>query len=203
MSRKIVLVGASGQLGQLILAELVKQGATVFCLVRRASDEVSKLGGTVVVVDFSNRQQLTDAMTGAESVVCSLQGLRDVVVDLQKSLLDAAIAAKVPRFVPSDFSIDFRDIPASANRNFALRKEFHEYADTKLNAIRVTTVFNGAFMELLSGQAPIIQPAKKSITCFGSPNVKWEFTTMQDTARFTAAVALDANPPRYVFVSFY
>jgi hypothetical protein len=36
-----------------------------------------------------------------------LAGLREVVIDAQKKLLDAAIAAGVPRFIPSDYSLDF------------------------------------------------------------------------------------------------
>jgi hypothetical protein len=35
-----------------------------------------------------------------------LAGLREVVIDAQKKLLDAAIAAGVPRFIPSDYSLD-------------------------------------------------------------------------------------------------
>jgi len=40
-------------------------------------------------------------------VVSALAGLRDVIVETQAALLDAAIKARVPRFIPSDFSIDF------------------------------------------------------------------------------------------------
>jgi hypothetical protein len=40
-------------------------------------------------------------------VVSALQGLRDVIVEMQTVLLYAAIKADAPRFIPSDYSIDF------------------------------------------------------------------------------------------------
>jgi hypothetical protein len=40
-------------------------------------------------------------------VSCVILGTREVVIDAQKKLLDAAIAAGVPRFIPSDYSLDF------------------------------------------------------------------------------------------------
>ncbi len=39
-------------------------------------------------------------------MVFALSGLRDVIVETQATLLDAAIKARVLRFMPSDFSID-------------------------------------------------------------------------------------------------
>jgi hypothetical protein len=41
--------------------------------------------------------------------VSALSGLREVIVDAQKVLLDAAVAASVPRFIPSDYSLDFTE----------------------------------------------------------------------------------------------
>ena len=37
----------------------------------------------------------------------------------------AAVDAGVPRFIPSDFAIDFTKIPEGGNRNLDLRREFH------------------------------------------------------------------------------
>jgi len=71
-----------------------------------------------------NAQRPTDGIA-----VSALAGLRDVIVEAQTVLLDAAIKAGVPRFIPSDDSIDFTKFPAGENRNLDLRREFHQRLD--------------------------------------------------------------------------
>ncbi len=43
-------------------------------------------------------------------------GLRDVMLERQTVLLEAAIKAGIPRFIPSDYSIDFTKFPPGENR---------------------------------------------------------------------------------------
>jgi hypothetical protein len=57
-------------------------------------------------------------------VVSVLAGLREVIIDAQKVLLDAAIAAGVPLFIPSDYSLDFTKFSDGENRNLDLRRDF-------------------------------------------------------------------------------
>ncbi|WP_083320715.1 NmrA family NAD(P)-binding protein [Hymenobacter glacialis] len=106
----IVLAGATGDLGFRIAQALLRRGAVVRALVRPGNTrpEVAKLrelGAEVVEVDLNSVTALTQACSDAACVVSALSGLRDVIVDGQKRLLDAAVAAGVPRFIPSDYSI--------------------------------------------------------------------------------------------------
>ncbi len=87
------------------------------------------MGAKVIQVDMSNKTELTQALKDVSCVVSALAGLHDVIVDGQSLLLEAAIAAGVPRFIPSDFSSDFTKLPQGENRNFDLRKEFHKKLD--------------------------------------------------------------------------
>jgi len=75
-----------------------------------------------------------------------------VIVETQTVLLDAAIQADVPRFIPSDYSIDFTKFPPGENRNLDLRRDFHKRLDK--TSISATTIFNGAFADMLTGQMP-------------------------------------------------
>jgi hypothetical protein len=120
-------------------------------------------------------------------------------VDAQTRLLDAAVAAGVPRFVPSDFSIDYRPIPREENRNFALRATFRERLDAA--PIRATSVFNGAFMDMLVDQMPLIQRPIRRVLYWESADQRFPLTTKDDTARYTAAVALDPDAPRDLHVA--
>jgi hypothetical protein len=132
-------------------------------------------------------------------VVSALAGLRDVIIDAQKVLLDAAIAAGVARFIPSDYSLDFTKFSHGENRNLDLRREFHTYLDS--TSIASTSIFNGAFMELLTNEMPMLFFKQRIVLHWGRADYKWGFTTMDNTAEFTARVALEANSPRYLRVA--
>ena len=200
----IVLAGATGDLGFRIAQALLGRGAQVRALVRpgNTKPEIAKLreqGVDVVEVDLSDAAALARACAGAACVVSALSGLRDVIVDAQTHLLDAAVAAGVPRFIPSDFSIDFTKLPAGSNRNLDLRREFGRHLDRM--PIQATSVLNGMFMDLLTGQAPVILFKIKRVLYWGSADQPLEFTTIADTAAFTAAAALDPTTPRYLRVA--
>jgi uncharacterized protein YbjT (DUF2867 family) len=194
----IVVAGATGNLGGRIARALVKRGAVVRALVRAESapeklTALEEIGVKVVRIDMHNVAALTEAMRGAACVVSALQGLRDVIVDAQSTLLDAAVAAGVPRFIPSDYSSDFTRLPAGDNRNFDLRREFHD----RLAAapIESTAIFNGAFAELLRYNMPLFDMKKKSVGYWEDADYRVDFTTMDDTADFTAAAAMDPRAP--------
>ncbi len=203
-SAPIALAGATGDLGFYIAQALLDRGAAVRALVRPGNQkpEVAKLrerGVTIIEVDFNDAAALTQACAGAACVVSALSGLRDVIVDAQTHLLDAAVAASVPRFIPSDYSIDFTKLPEGSNRNLDLRREFGRRLDQA--PIRATSVLNGMFMDLLTGQAPVILFKIKRVLYWGSADQPLDFTTIADTAAFTAAAALDATTPRYLRVA--
>ncbi|MBW3130572.1 NmrA family NAD(P)-binding protein [Hymenobacter profundi] len=201
----IVLAGSTGSLGLLIAYHLRQRGATVRALVRpssSASAEAESLrlqGAEVVETDYSSVADLTQACQGADCVVSALSGLRQVIVDAQTRLLNAAVAAGVPRFIPSDYSADFTRLPEGSNRNFDLRREFQQRLDQA--PIQATSIFNGMFMDLFTGQAPLIQPAIRRIVYWGSADQPLESTTMVDTAAYTAAAALDPTTPRYLRIA--
>src|SRR5208283_1948772 len=114
-------------------------------------------------------------------------------------LLDAAIIAGVPRFIPSDYSIDFTKFPPGENRNLDLRREFHQRLDKA--SIRATTIFNGAFAEMLTGQMPLILFKRKRVLYWGDADQRMAFTTIDDTAAFTASAALDPSTPRFLRIA--
>jgi nucleoside-diphosphate-sugar epimerase len=200
----IVLAGATGDLGHRIALALLDRGAQVRALVRpgNTKPEIATLrerGVAIVEVDFKDAAALTQACAGAACVVSALSGLRDVIVDAQTHLLDAAVAAGVPRFIPSDYSIDFTKLPAGSNRNLDLRREFGRHLDRM--PIQATSVLNGMFMDLLTGQAPVVLFKIKRILYWGSADQPLDFTTIANTAEYTAAAALDPTTPRYLRVA--
>jgi uncharacterized protein YbjT (DUF2867 family) len=200
----IVVAGATGHLGGKIVASLVGRGATVRAIVRKAGDperteDLRRHGAGIVEVDFDSRPALARACQGAACVVSALSGLRDVIVDAQTRLLDAAVEAGVPRFIPSDYAVDFTKLPGGDNRNFDLRREFRQRLDEA--PIAATSILNGMFMELLVGPAPIILFKFKRVLYWRDAEQLLDFTTIDDTAAFTAAAALDKSTPRFLRIA--
>lgn len=204
MKNIIAVAGATGNLGSQICQALVAKGAEVRAIVRPESDpekiqQLERLGVWVLKVNMLSVEEISRALWGASCVVSALAGLRDVIIDAQKIVLDAAVAAGIPRFIPSDYSLDFTNFLPGENRNLDLRREFHTYLDAQ--PIAATTIFNGAFAELLTDQMPLILFKQKWILYWGNADHRLGFTTIPNTAEFTANAALDPTTPRFLNVA--
>ena len=204
MNKTILVAGATGNLGGRIVDALLEQGANVRAVVRAESSlgaggRLREKGVEIKQANFSDVSEVAGACAGADCVVSALSGLREVIIDAQKGLLDGAVAAGVPRFIPSDFSLDFTELAVGKNRNLDLRREFHTILDDA--PIKATTVFNGAFMDLLTMEMPLILYRFKRILYWGASSVKMDLTTMDNAANFTAHVALDDETPRFLRIA--
>lgn len=200
MKKAVLVAGATGNLGNRISRELIKRGADVRAIVRTSTDPekietLENMRVKVVEVDLNSIDEIAKASIGVSCVVSAVAGLGDVIVDLQKRILDGAIKAGVQRFIPSDFSCDYNDLVPGENRNFDLRREFKKYLDGA--SIKATSVFNGCFADILQYNTPILNLKDNTVGYWGNKaDWKLDFTTMDDTAAFTAEVALDDNAPR-------
>lgn len=207
MKHTILVAGGTGNLGGRIISDLVKRGAAVRAIVRpntapEKTDKLKQLGAETVSVEMSNRDELKRACENVTCVVSALSGLRDVIVDAQTQLLEAAVAANVPRFVPSDFSSDFTKLAEGDNRNFDLRKEFHKILDK--SPIAATSIMNGAFADILSYGTPIYDFRNYTVGYWGDrADWKMDFTSMDNTAEYTAAAALDPDTPRILRIASF
>ena len=208
MKQTILVAGGTGNLGRRIVKAAIARGAEVRAIVRNGSEpekieKLTELGAEVITVDMSDVDELKQACQGASCVVSALSGLHETIVDSQIKLLDAAIAAGVPRFIPSDFSSDFTKLPAGENRNFDLRKEFHQYLDK--SPIAATSILNGAFAdEILSYNTPLYNVKNYSVGYWGDKSDwKIDFTTMDNTADYTAAAALDSTTPKILRIASF
>jgi uncharacterized protein YbjT (DUF2867 family) len=193
----VAVAGATGHLGSMIAFSLCKRNVVVKALIRpgTAASRTQALrdaGVTIEEVDMINVSALTKSLEGASTLVSALQGLQDVMLGVQGALLSAAVAAKVLRFIPSDYSLDFTKTKPGSNRNLDLRRDFHTKLDE--SGIKWTGIQCGGFMELLtSREFPLINDRFHRIIYFGSVDQKLDFTTVPDVAEYTAAVAADPN----------
>src|SRR5580704_10883216 len=208
MAEKIVLVGATGNLGTRIAHALSKRGADVVAPGRIGAPAnklkaLESLRVKIKIVDMASVSALAKECDGAACVVSVLAGLRDVIVDTQSILLEAALAARVRRFIPSDFSMDFPKQPDGENRNLDLRREFHQRLDAA--PIASTSIFNGPFGEVLTmyNHVPLFDFKKKMVGYWEDPDWRIGFTAMNDVATYTAAAALDQSTPRALRIASF
>lgn len=198
-NRIVAVAGASGDLGARITAALAATGVRVRALVRRPGAAPADASVEQVAVDYDDAPALTRALVGAVCVVSALNGTAPVILDTQTRLLDAAIAAGVPRFIPSDFCLDYRATRPGDNRNMDLRRAFAARLDRA--PIRATAILNGPFADLLQGQAPIVLHKLHRVLYWGDADQLFDFTAKDDVAAFTAAAALDNAAPRYLRIA--
>jgi hypothetical protein len=92
-------------------------------------------------------------------------------------------------------------LTAGENRNFDLRREFHESLDAA--HIASTAIFNGAFAEILTYNVSMLDFKKKTVGYWGNPDHFMHFTAMDDTAAFTAAASLDPATPRVLRIASF
>jgi len=197
--QRIVLAGATGNLGGRVARALRERGAAVRAIVRPGTSAarlavLREQQFEIVEADLHARAEIVRACEGASCVVSTLLGLHETLIGAQGALLDAAVEARVPRFIPSDYAMDFMKVRPGLNRNLDLHREFRARLDRA--PIRSTSILNGAFMHLLTGEAPLVLFKLHRVLYWGeTPDQLLDFTTMDDTAAYTAQAALDPAPP--------
>lgn len=202
--RIFAIAGGSGDLGLRVIDALCQQGLSVRALIRKETPSnvcqlIKQKGADIHTVDFDDSLALSAALENVHCVISTLNGLEPVMIDIQGNLLDAAVKAGVPRFIPSDFSLDFTKTIAGENRNMDIRRDFKKRLDAA--PIQATSILCGAFADLLTGEAPIILEKFNRILYWGDADQDLNFTTKDDAAHFTALAAMDADAPRILRIS--
>lgn len=200
---RVLVVGASGNLGSKIVRELRARGARVRAVHRpgASAERLAALGAAgaeLAAAALTDDAALARACEGTSVVVSALQGLREVIVDGQTRVLRAAEAAGVARMIPSDYAVDFFKTEPGHNRNLDLRREFAGVLEG--SRVKGTSVLCGAFMDLIARGA--IGPGPQGVyRAWGDPDQPYDFTWTDDVARYVAAVALDPAAGRFVRVA--
>ena len=201
MSKKTVaLVGASGQLGRLIAEALLDNpDVTLRLLVRpqsRGKTAALEARGAEVVegaIGQNDQQALKRLVTGAFCVISAVQGGPDEIIGGQAELLAAARQAGVRRLIPSTFSLDLFKVKAGQILTSDWRRQFADLADAQRGDVEVVHILNGGFLDrgVLFGFINVINPAEGKAYVWGDGKKTSYWTTYEDTARYTAAAAVD------------
>lgn len=181
--KKVAIAGATGNLGPHVVKELVAQGFDVTVLSRSSAPSNLPSGVKSVQVDFRSQDSLISALRGHEAFVSNVPNHGD-----QPFLIDAAIAAGVSRFIPSEFGSNIYGNTNVANLPvFAGKLKTQEYLRSKQDQISYTVITNGLFLDW-GLQLGWLANLKGTTNVFGNGNARHSFTLLSDVGKAVAGV---------------
>lgn len=194
----VLVVGSTGMFGSKIVSALLDKGdVNVQAMVRSINDSneenrkkidaMKVKGATIVEGNMMQPETLLPACAGVDVVVSAI-GNNEVTVPGQKNLIDAAKQQGVKRFVPSDYSVDYRKLDYGDNDNLDMRKEVFEYLQQ--SGLEYTLVLNGAFMDIIT-HMPLFDPEHQTFQYWGDGQMPLDLTTTDDTAKYVAEAVSD------------
>lgn len=153
----IAIAGFTGKMARLITTFLLKNHSNVkihgIC---RSIDKVaanlrSHPNITLFHATSSDIPGLRRALASASVCICAYLGDDTLMIDGQKTLIDACIAEGVPRYIASDWSLDFRGLEFGDHPSKDPMKYVQEYLEEKESErkIKGVHVLNGAFMQVV------------------------------------------------------
>jgi NADH dehydrogenase len=193
---EILVVGASGLVGQEAAQRLRRGGHEVRGLLRRGlahpkAKELQAGGIKVVEGDLTREESLGAACAGIETVVCTAtsmpsgvnDGLRRVDLEGMLALIEAAESAGVQRFVYTSYSGNLRlDSPLETAKRSC--------EDRLLRGRMQTVILRPSyFMEMWLSPLLGFDPEKGLARIYGSGEAKVSYISAFDVAEFAAAAA--------------
>ncbi|KAM7194379.1 hypothetical protein V8F33_007267 [Rhypophila sp. PSN 637] len=191
--KTVAVLGGGGNLGPWIVSELVSAGFSVTGVTREGSTNSTpkfQEGLDVKTVNYNSFDALKEAFTGQDAVV-SVVGAPGI--NAQKLAVDAAIAAGVQRFIPSEFGVNtrrVRDQPIGkvlAGKIAVvdyLQEKAKEHSGFTWTGLTTGLFFDGIFKLGSSG----INLQEKTVTIIDSGNEKWQASRKSHIGKAVAGI---------------
>ncbi|EFQ34561.1 hypothetical protein CGRA01v4_13931 [Colletotrichum graminicola] len=151
--RKVAVIGATGKLGSVIAKTLLESGFEVTAIQRAESEKTAPAGCKSVKLDMNDFNALASGLKGHDAVISAAPD--PIVFEEQKIWIDAAIAARVKRIFPSEFSTNLESPLAEGlpivTGKVRTRRYLVEQVPKSGGNLSWTSVNNGPFLELVLG----------------------------------------------------
>ena len=187
MTDKIIVSGASGQLGRLVVKDLLARGvaAKSLILVSRAPDslqEYSRLGASVRFGDFTKPESLPAAFAGGTRMLLISIGFGGGPrPEAHKHAIDAAAAAGVKQIAYTSF------VALSGGDNSGIGADHHQTEEIlRKSGVHWTFLRNSIYQNVLVGQAAKMIAEGRAVV--PANEVKLGYVSREDCAAAAAAV---------------
>lgn len=198
----VLVVGVTGTfMGYKIASALRKKGGVkVRALVRseqshhaekqRKLNDLKAQGVEFVQGNLLKPETLVKACDGVTAIVSAVSGNAETVVTGQLNLIEVAEAKDVQRFVPSDYSVDYRKLNWGDNDQLDLRKRV--LVALEQSKLEYTLVLNGILTEVLfSPFGLVFDFSTQTFNYWGDGETLFDTTTADDVAKYTAEAVFD------------
>ncbi|KAH6867862.1 hypothetical protein B0T10DRAFT_419240 [Thelonectria olida] len=170
MSIVVGIAGITGKFAQCVAKELRTYPNVVikgFCRSPQKLPQkaLEKYRIEVIQGEFDDQTAVDEFVRGTNIVICCYFGEPDVMIQGQKILIDACAKEGVPRYLPSDFA----------------------------NVMGVHVLVGGLIETFWSEFFDIFDANTQTIAYWGTGDEKWDLTTYETAAAYTAALAVDKN----------
>lgn len=193
------IAGFTGRVAGLLTSSLLEQDPNVQIKgLARTPENVpqsisSKSNVQVVQGGAFDTDKIRSFIRGCDVVVCCYSHDDHIMVDGQKLLIDLAEEEGIPRYVASDWCLDYTKLEMGELFAKEASQRIKAYLDTR-KSIKGVHVLIGGFTEVIFAAFFRIWDSQ---TCtfryWGTGGETWECTTYRNSAQYTAAVCLDPN----------
>ncbi|KFX89504.1 hypothetical protein V490_06979 [Pseudogymnoascus sp. VKM F-3557] len=203
--KNVAIAGAGGNLGPSVLKVLLASNLfTITILTRPSSKHEFPSNVTVIPVDYNSPASLASALAGQDAVV-SFFGSESIPE--QAPLLEAAIAAGVTRFIPSDFGSDTHNELVKGLAVYAGKIEIQDAVAERAarGLIEYTQIITGPFLDWGFTNGVLADLGKKSVKLVDGGDRPISGTTREHigTAVLGVLTHLEETKNRTVYVKNY
>lgn len=185
-----------------MLQALVNAGFQVSVLTRAQKPGAHFSNVKVIEVDFTSVDSLTAALKDVDAVVSTVGGS---AVESQIPLIDAAIAARVKRFIPSDFGNVTTNPKLEPIPLYTPMFKIRQYLEQKAAAGQLswTVLASGAFLDLILNTTSLLDFQNHTALLIDEGDNRISATSLAKIGEATASILKnpDATKNRIVRVS--
>ncbi|PWY88208.1 NAD(P)-binding protein [Aspergillus heteromorphus CBS 117.55] len=195
---KIAIIGSSGGVAKEVIDVLLATKKHELLLLTRQDTPTTAPtpGTTKIQADYTSVPRLTQILTGVHTILSFIAVTNDPESTIQKNLIDAAIAAGVKRFAPSEWaSAGLEQMPWYAYK--AETRRYLAEVNREKKILEYTLFQPGLFLNawthpyqsakhVPSIEFPIDFLNRRAILIEGSEDHRFTITTVQDIAHVVA-----------------
>ncbi|KAF2800900.1 NAD(P)-binding protein [Melanomma pulvis-pyrius CBS 109.77] len=197
MSFKVAIAGITSNLAQFIVTELLSRHTNIH--ISGSSRNPSKLSPafkdsriTLFKSEPFDASSLRTLIHGADVVICCYFADNHTMVEGQKLLIDLCEDEGVPRYIASDYTVDFRGLNFGDTPIKDPMKHVQAYLETR-KVVKGVHILVGMFMETFWTAFGMLDVEAKRFSYWGDGTEVWEMTSIRGVAAYVSAVASDAQ----------
>ncbi|KAI0411117.1 NAD(P)-binding protein [Xylaria grammica] len=198
----VLVAGATGNIGQKLIASLVRRGHRVRALARSPEKlpaaTAAQLESFVKSAAYHDVAALDAACAGVDAVICAYNATPELQVEGQLFLLRAAERGGARVYVSASWNSDWRRLALGDHESYDPYHCFRRLA-ALASTVRPHFIISGILAEVLFSApgrvsfAPahhgVWDPAARRVEVWGDAGRRWQWTSEADAAEFAVAIA--------------